>query len=383
MNTVKEKVKDMLADQIPSRRSEIPFIQKMRMSFLFVCYVSVAIFFCWKAYKLAQDERTLTYGQDDSIGIPPPTAYFTAFYNFAVDCIQFYDDGTNITCNQYISSTQFDQDASMYYASFNGSDLEFLDPNDDKNVDKNFLDELDMTISITDKTFVANTDAFMFATFLDQETQVDLAKAEAKRPRFKGLSDYESTAYSGNSYYFGKNQSYDFLYERKIFNRLKQNGVNKLSGNGDHRKITLIDSVLVPYPPDDTNYVTLRIRPKSYIVVTETENSDSSVIDFLSAVGGIYATAMGVYAFLYGADAMGPWGFVQNLPCIRRKVKAALRDSLRPNIPFSDSVLSKDLSIDEKFVAMEQRQLALELFLKEYVVSVDNVEEDENAVRAF
>ena len=38
------------------------------------------------------------------------------------------------------------------------------------------------------------------------ETQVDLAKAEAKRPRFKGLSDYESTAYSGNSYYFGKNQ---------------------------------------------------------------------------------------------------------------------------------------------------------------------------------
>jgi len=56
----------------------------------------------------------------------------------------------------------------MYYASFNGSDLEFLDPNDDKNVDKNFLDELDMTISITDKTFGANTDAFLFATFLDK-----------------------------------------------------------------------------------------------------------------------------------------------------------------------------------------------------------------------
>jgi len=30
---------------------------------------------------------------------------------------------------------------------------------------------------------------------------------------------------------------------------------------------------------------------------------------------------------------------------------------------------------------MEQRQLALELFLKEYVVSVDNIVEDENAVR--
>jgi len=73
MNTVKEKVKDVLFDQIPSRRSEIPCIRWMRMSFLLICYVSVAIFFCWKAYKLAQDERTLTYGQEDSVGVPPPS----------------------------------------------------------------------------------------------------------------------------------------------------------------------------------------------------------------------------------------------------------------------------------------------------------------------
>ena len=68
MNTVK----NFLADQIPERRSEITFIRTMRMSFLFVCYISVGIFFCWKAYKLGQDERTLTYGQEDSVGIPPP-----------------------------------------------------------------------------------------------------------------------------------------------------------------------------------------------------------------------------------------------------------------------------------------------------------------------
>jgi len=38
------------------------------------------------------------------------------------------------------------------------------------------------------------------------ETEVDLAKAEAKKPHFKGLSDYESTAYSSNFYTIGKNQ---------------------------------------------------------------------------------------------------------------------------------------------------------------------------------
>ena len=79
---------------------------------------------------------------------------------------------------------------------------------------------------------------------------------------------------------------------------------------------------------------------------------------------------------------MSPWGCVQNLPCIRRKVRTALRDSLSPNIPFSNSVLSKNLTTDEKDVAIEQRLLALELFLKEYVVSVDNIVYGETAARS-
>ena len=79
---------------------------------------------------------------------------------------------------------------------------------------------------------------------------------------------------------------------------------------------------------------------------------------------------------------MSPWGCVQNSPCIRRKVRTALHDSLSPNIPFSDTVLSKKSSSDEKHVAIEQRLLALELFLKEYVVSVDNIVYGETAARS-
>ena len=76
--------------------------------------------------------------------------------------------GSKRTCNQYISDTQYDADAETYYASFNGTDLKFLDPNDNKNIDKDILDEIDMFVAITDKAYVVNTDAFMFATFLDQ-----------------------------------------------------------------------------------------------------------------------------------------------------------------------------------------------------------------------
>ena len=79
---------------------------------------------------------------------------------------------------------------------------------------------------------------------------------------------------------------------------------------------------------------------------------------------------------------MRPWGLVQNLPCLRHKVRSALYDNLsdyggksernqkdysnNPNIPFLDPTLSKHLSLEE-------RLLSLELFLKEYVVTVDNI----------
>ena len=80
---------------------------------------------------------------------------------------------------------------------------------------------------------------------------------------------------------------------------------------------------------------------------------------------------------------MNPWGLVQNLlPCFRRKIRSRLYESLSPNIPFSGPVFSKDLSSDEKLVAVQQRLLSLELFLKEYVVGVDNIMSDEIAAKS-
>jgi len=78
---------------------------------------------------------------------------------------------------------------------------------------------------------------------------------------------------------------------------------------------------------------------------------------------------------------MNPWGLIQNLPRVRHKVRSALYDSLRPNIPFSGPILSKNLSSDEKVVAVEQRLLSLEFFLKEYVVSVNNIVKDDTHKR--
>ncbi|CAG8619555.1 3572_t:CDS:2, partial [Paraglomus brasilianum] len=295
-------------------------------------------------------------------------------------------------CNMYVDNTYSDPDSNNYLTSFNASDLVFDDPNGNANA----LSEIILAVNIMDPTFISSN-ASLGALFADKDTVPDLQSASQKS-RLKGFTNYESTAEFGNTYELANNQSYDFLYERRIFSRLNQNVVNVLSGHGNHTQITLISSILVSYPSSAVgSYATVSIRPRSYVVITEIENSALTVSDFLSAVGGIYAIAMGIYLFLYGANAMGPWGKIQNLPFIHPRVKSTLEERLRDerefkksqqddsnnsNIPFSGFVFSRNLSSEQKIVALEQRQLALEFFLREYVVSVDDILSDETAARS-
>ena len=101
----------------------------------------------------------------------------------------------------------------------------------------------------------------------------------------------------------------------------------------------------------------------------------------MSSVRIFYASRSITPVFLIGSEELSPWGLIHKLPCIRHKVRSTLYLHLRnygkseknqhanndnPNIPFLDPTSSKNLSV-------EQRLLSLELFLKEYVVRVDNV----------
>ncbi|CAG8639111.1 7657_t:CDS:2 [Paraglomus brasilianum] len=366
-----KSIKKFIKNRFPSRSSELTAIRWLRIISLLICYTGVLIYFGWKAYELSQDERTLSYKQDDSSPIPAPKATFLSSYNFKIDCVTFYYDNTTDDCNKYVTNTYYDQYFGGYLLNFSAPDLGFDNPNDNANA----LSEIGLLIVITDPKFTGG-DAGLGAFFADRDTESDLASA-SKTPRIKGVSGYKSTAELDNSYYLANNQSYYLFYSRNKLSALHQNAKNVLSGNGDHKTITMINSILVSYPNIAVgSYANVIISPNSYIVITETENSDLTVSDFLSAVGGIYTFAMGIYLFLFGSDEMSPWGLIQNLPCARYKVRSALYQSLRPNIPFSGPILSNDLSVDQKFEAMEKRHLALELFLKEYVVSVDNVVKD-------
>ncbi|CAG8622177.1 5913_t:CDS:2 [Paraglomus brasilianum] len=363
-------IKNFIDNLFPLRRSELTAIKRSKIISLWICYIGVLIYFGWKAYKLSQNERTLSYKEDDSSPIPAPRATFFSSYNFTIDCQTVYYDDSTGGCNKYVTNTY--PYFGGYSLNFSAPALEFDNPTDNASA----LLGIQLAVYITDPTFPGG-DAAVEAFFADKDTESDLASA-SKTPRIKGVSGYESTVALANSYYIANNQTYALFYSRRILSPLHQNAKNVLSGNGDHKPITMISSILISYPNLVVgSYAAVLMRPNSYIVVTETENSDLTVTDLISAVGGIYTAAMTIYMFLFGADVIGPWGLIQNLPCVRRKVRSTLHKSLSPNIPFSGPILSDDLSVDQKLKAIEKRHLALEFFLQDYVVSVENVVNDD------
>ncbi|CAG8466817.1 4878_t:CDS:2 [Paraglomus brasilianum] len=363
-------IKNFIDNLFPLRRSELTAIKRSKIISLWICYIGVLIYFFWKAYKLSQNERTLSYKEDDSGPIPAPRASFFSLFDFTVDCKTVYYDYSIGDCNKYVTNAY--PYFGGYLLNFSAPVLEFDNPNDNANA----LFGIELAVVITDSRFTGG-DVNMDAFFSDKDAESDLAILSNTK-RIKGVSGYESTVALANSYYIARDQSYALFYSRKIVSTLHQNAVNVLSGNGDHKPITMINSILVSYPNIAVgSYAAVVIRPNSYIVITETENSDLTVTDLISAVGGIYTAAMTIYMFLFGADVIGPWGLIQNLPCVRHRVRSALYDNLRPNIPFSGPILSDNFSVDQKFKAMEKRHLALEFFLQDYVVSVDNIVKDD------
>ncbi|CAG8508203.1 7363_t:CDS:2 [Paraglomus brasilianum] len=366
-------IKEFYARQIPSRNSELTVIRTLRPLSLLIGYICVAVFFGFQLYELHQDERTLVFRDDYNPSIPTPIVYFCADFNFTVDCMVTYSNNVS-SCNEYVE--QIGDDIHVVpYTIVNTSNLNFAD---DYNyiVDENTIYVFSLTVNIVDTTFISGEDAGMIVWFTDKETKLGMLMELSDDERLKGSSDYAATISADNYFRLANNQSYAFFYERKIANRLNQDAVNILSGDGQHTRLAMIDGFLVSYPGNG-NYSYIEINPKSFVTRTETEISNLTIMDAISNVGGIYAAALVIYRFLYGTDGIRPWGLVQNLPHIRRKARSALHNSLSPNIPFTGSVLSKDLLIDEKVAAIEQKQLALELFLKEYVVNVDNIIHDQ------
>ncbi|CAG8654040.1 2298_t:CDS:2 [Paraglomus brasilianum] len=368
--------------------------------FKLILMLGVAGYFVWKCIQLASTEVSVSTSRDKIDSIPMPK--FSSDYNFTIVCYTVHMD-YSINVLPAFGPDKIDT-ANRYVARFEQG-LNFGIPS--TKFDET-LSSIEFDITMQDQFYsISSSDARVQVNLFDPNAE-EIYNSPGDQPEV--VSDYVATLFNANLYNIAKGFNSDIGMERSFRKVLLPDARNIIVGQATYADINLLATRIAPAPlitSDNTIYAVVTVHPTSYIVRTETENSNLSLLDVLSAVGGIYGTAMTFYVILFGADRVGaPWGLYQIIPLVKRDVRKELvvlaeaglfkgslihkaganPETSNEEIPEKEDVKqppgtvnrSNVLSLEEKQAAMEERQtimenrqIALEVFLKDYVLEVD------------
>ncbi|GBC04962.1 hypothetical protein RclHR1_05970019 [Rhizophagus clarus] len=237
--------------------------------------------------------------------------------------------------------------AQNYFGSYQPSqDVRFFS-NLNESTSYSAMTTVSISLIINDNNYTSDAQPYFDLIALDSDydpfTKYIIKKRyyELTTPAaIKSTSEFDNSISMMNIYSLSLKQFYQFGYHRKIEEFIRPSWMNDFG-----------------IPPSYDN--------KSYIEST------------LGLIGGACGFATAIYALLFGASQLRPWGIVQLYCCgFSRLTQKKLMKTL-PMIPFFDTSYTNiknddssdhDLSLAEK---NEIRIKSLELFLQEYVVDVN------------
>ncbi|GBC04955.1 hypothetical protein RclHR1_05970012 [Rhizophagus clarus] len=225
------------------------------------------------------------------------------------------------------------------------------------------------------ETIAFDSDYDPLIKYIEEKRYYELTTPEA----IESTSDFDNSIVTMNSYVLVLNQLYQFVYRRKIEEFITPSWTNDFGippayDNKSHIESTLLATSLPINNVVSKNMVMISIHPMGSTVQIDKEVR-SHTVSGMGLMGGAWGLAAAIYALLFGADTLRPWGVVQLYCCgFSRLTQGKLKKTL-PIIPFFDASHigtedhppNHDLSLAEK---NELRIKSLELFLQEYVVDV-------------
>ncbi|KAF9552052.1 hypothetical protein EC957_000125 [Mortierella hygrophila] len=120
------------------------------------------------------------------------------------------------------------------------------------------------------------------------------------------------------------------------------------------------------------------IRPASIISSVSYNDEKTSIRATLSDIGGLVGIVSTIIVFLFGVEALSPWGFIAGIPYFRRRITGSLAEAYTSQGGLSNGPFTTGKSEIGKFdpgmstemrVAMVKEQLdELELVLMEYYI---------------
>ncbi|CAG8515434.1 1917_t:CDS:2 [Ambispora leptoticha] len=287
------------------------------------------------------------------------------------------------TCNEFLSSHLDSAHGNTIYIFDNTGDIPIKLTNDS-------IYGIQVQIQLNSNT--SNLES------LDNEAlfsglQISLYDATIDKTDFSKKKGNASVAYeealNANDYLIPPNQRSIIYFNRIINNDLDGHRFrNHLGLGAKPNEYALINTKMQsvnPYNASSFKYfATLEIYYESRIVTINEQTRDITVLSILSSLGGGFGLGMAVYAFCFGAPQLGPWGWAQEVYGCRHKLKMKLGERFHDFVPLVDerpSYDDLDASESARITALERRSEALELFLRDYVVDVGDLEEFTDSYR--
>ncbi|RIA84954.1 hypothetical protein C1645_741947 [Glomus cerebriforme] len=348
-----------------SRRSEPTILLALKIFTMIMLIASLTGYLIVVIIDVKQDASIIMTSFVNVDAIRPPHLHFSSSLNHSIsNCVEFYslnDDVKMIECAPEDTSEFFDTENQIYSSNY------FPSPNvlfDEK------LLAITMYFNIYEKITLEKPSQINLVAF-DSEFIMDYS------------SSYDKSIFTMNRYTLEPGQTYEFSYSRVIRELIKPSWMNDFGVPPTYEQKPSISSSLLGGPLNNNlnNLMKIDIRPKSTnLVQVDREVRTHTYLSGLGLIGGAWGLAAAVYAFLFGADTLRPWGIVQSYCCGFSRVTQKKLRVVLPAIPFFDTLNPSPINHAQNHYAdlplAKQNELilsridSLELFLQEYVVDV-------------
>ncbi|CAG8638303.1 4036_t:CDS:10, partial [Cetraspora pellucida] len=209
----------------------------------------------------------------------------------------------------------------------------------------------------------------------DPSMSIDLLAIDSELYNIYGSKLFETQ----NSMFL--DSSYNIQVTRSIKYLMSRSWKNYFGFAPDLERIPYVTSTIESSLISNTTgpltlFSTINIEPQSFIVQVDTDQS-YHVSNSLGLFGGAFGLITSFYALLFGAGTIKPWGFVQkHLFKVNRIVQDKLIITLE-SMPFISHLTqdTNDLKDDLSTEQLEKRLDLLQLFLRDYVVNVQYLEQ--------
>ncbi|RGB28215.1 hypothetical protein C1646_768108 [Rhizophagus diaphanus] len=378
------------------RRSEPTTLLLLKLFMMIILVACLTGYLSIIIIDVVQDAPIVKTSFDNSNGIRPPSFIFKSEYNFTIPfCLEDHyrinaTQSTTVDCMSDITHPDEKYGPSQLYFGFYqpSPGVFFHEYSSSKESvmylgislvinDVNYIP--DQTVQAKIEIMAFDSDYDPLTKYIKEKRYYELTTPEA----IESASSFDNSIVTMNTYTLVLNQLYQFVYNRKIEEVIRPSWMNDFGIPPSYEKKSHIESTLLAtlIPINNlgnNNTIMINVHPKGNTVQIDKEVRNRTYLGGIGLIGGAWGLAAAVYALLFGADTLRPWGVVQSYCCgFSRLTQKELGKAL-PTIPFFDTInpdiknhpSKHALSLAEQNKLILTRIDSLELFLQEYVVDV-------------